>query len=160
MPQNIIAIIILLIVIVLYATEKLPLVLTSMLSMLAMYFSGILEFGDAFSGFANNATLMVIGMSIFGVAFSSTGLADLIGEKLGDFFSKHQMSEKKFVLLSSLVSAVLCTVMSPVLIVAIFMNIIDGLAGRPGATITRRNTVLPMSQAGTAGASMTIIRTM
>ncbi len=157
MSQSVIAIIILVAVIILYATEKIPLVLTSMLSMLAMYFSGILEFGDAFGGFANNATHMVIGMSIFGVAFSSTGLADLIGEKLGEFFSKHQMSEKKFLTLGTILSAVLSTVISPVLIVAIFMNIIDGLASQKGSVITRRHTVLPLSQAATAGASSTII---
>ena len=106
MSQNVIAIIILLLVIISYATEKLPLVLTSMLSMLAMYFGGILEFGDAFSGFTNNATLMIIGMSMFGVAFASTGLADLIGEKLGSFFAKHRMSEKAFLLIGSVICAI------------------------------------------------------
>lgn len=157
MRQDILAVVILLAVIVLYATEKIPLVMTAILSMLAMFFTGILSFQDAFCGFSNNATMMVLGLSIMSLGLSETGVVDLLGKWLTRVFTKNNFSERAFILLGCLITAGLCMFVGPVLIVAIFMSIIDSVASQPGARITRRNTTLPISMAATCGANMTNI---
>ena len=153
-----ITLIVLLVVIVLYATEKLPLTLTAILSMLSVYFLGVLTFAEAFSGFANNAFIMVIGMSFFASAFSSTGLIDLIVHGLEKLFLGNKgLSEKKFILLAGIISAVMSMFLNPMLVTTIFMNIIDIMAVQPNSKITRRNTTFAISVASVYGSMFTSI---
>lgn len=65
--------------IVLYATEKFPLSVTTILAMLAMVYTGVLTPAQAFSGFASTATLLLIGIAILGEAVLSSGLSGSIG---------------------------------------------------------------------------------
>ena len=73
MSQSTIAIIIILIITVLYATEVFPLAVTSLLAMSAMVVTGIIDWTEAFSGFSSSIVLMLIGVCIIGEAFFTTG---------------------------------------------------------------------------------------
>jgi len=153
-----ITLVVLIAVIILYATEKLPLALTAILSMLSVYFLGVLTFSEAFSGFANNAFIMVVGMSFFASAFSSTGLIDLIIKGLEKMFVGNKgLTEKKFILLSGVISAVMSMFLNPMLVTTIFMNIIDAMAVQPNSKITRRNTTFAVSVASVYGSMFTSV---
>ena len=54
---DIFTVVVLCAVIVSYAVGKIPLVITAMLSMLTLYFTGIISFQEAFSGFSNDAVM-------------------------------------------------------------------------------------------------------
>ena len=82
MSQSTIAIIIILIITVLYATEVFPLAVTSLLAMSAMVVTGIIDWTEAFSGFSSSIVLMLIGVCIIGEAFFTTGLAESLGNML------------------------------------------------------------------------------
>ena len=145
-------------VIVSYAVGKIPLVVTAMLSMLALYFTGIISFQEAFSGFSNNAVMMLIGMQMLGLALSDNGIVDILSRWITDFFTrKAHLSEKHFILISGVLAAGLSTVLNPTLVVLMFMEIIDGLAAQPGSQFTRKHTYLPLCIASTYGALFTSI---
>ena len=153
-----VTLVVLLAVMILYATEKIPLVLTAILSMLSVYFLGILSFSEAFSGFANNAFIMIVGMSFFASAFCSTGVIDLLVTGLQKLFLGNKaLTEKKFILLSGILSAVMSMFLNPMLVTTIFMNIIDAMAAQPKSKITRRNTTFAVSVASVYGSMFTSV---
>ena len=158
--SEIITLAVLLIAIVLFVSEKIPLYLTAMLAMLAMLFAGILDFKTAFSGFANNATFMLIGIGMIGYALNSTGCVLVLSNFLNKLFlnknGKH-ISEKAFILISSTLCALLSAFLNPVLVVSIFMSICDALAIAKGSGITRKNTYMPLAVAGAYGSQLTSI---
>ena len=79
MSQSTIAIIVLIVAVILFATEKLPYPLLPFWQCLVMVFTGILTPAQAFSGFSSTATLLLIGVTIIGGIFTS-GLVDKLGK--------------------------------------------------------------------------------
>lgn len=158
MGQDIIGLIILLLALVSYALNKIPMVLTAMLSMLAMYLLGILEFAEAFSGFSNNVTMMVLGMGLIGVALSQNGVMDIVSNKLNKMFSgDSKLGEKQFLLIAGGIIGLASTILNPTLMVMLFLEIVDGMAARKGSPISRKNCYMPMVTASTAGCCFTSI---
>jgi sodium-dependent dicarboxylate transporter 2/3/5 len=66
METSTIGIIVLICVIILYLTEVIPLAVTALLSCIAMGAFGASSYKAVFSGYSNDVTLMIIGMSIVG----------------------------------------------------------------------------------------------
>lgn len=158
MRPDIFTVVVLCAVIVSYAVGKIPLVITAMLSMLTLYFTGIISFQEAFSGFSNNAVMMLVGMQMIGLALSDNGIVDILSRGITNFFTKKaHLSEKHFILISGVLAALLSTVLNPTLVVLMFMEIIDGLAAQPGSQFTRKNTYLPLCISSTYGALFTSI---
>lgn len=158
MGQDIIGLIILLLALVSYALNKIPMVLTAMLSMLAMYLLGILEFAEAFSGFSNNVTMMVLGMGLIGVALSQNGVMDIVSNKLNKMFSgDSKLGEKQFLLIAGGIIGLASTILNPTLMVMLFLEIVDGMAAREVSPISRKNCYMPMVTASTAGCCFTSI---
>lgn len=158
MRPDIFTVVVLCAVIVSYAVGKIPLVITAMLSMLTLYFTGIISFQEAFSGFSNNAVMMLVGMQMIGLALSDNGIVDILSRGITNFFTeKAHLSEKHFILISGVLAALLRTVLNPTLVVLMFMEIIDGLAAQPGSQFTRKNTYLPLCISSTYGALFTSI---
>lgn len=158
LSPDVFVVIILILALISYALNKIPMVITAMLSMLIMYFSGILEFGDAFSGFSNNVTMMVMGVGIIGLALSQNGLMQVVSKLLNKLFTgEKKFGEKGFLMVAGLLIAALSTVLNPTLIVLLFFEIIDGLAADPTNPIQRKNCYNPMVTASTAGCMFTSI---
>ena len=148
-----IALIIMAVTIVLYATEKIPLAVTALLSMLAMAFAGCISFSEAFAGFSNTATLMIIGAGIIGEAVFTTGLADRIGRLI---MRMDRLTETRFVLLAVTVSAILAAMMNAMIGMAIFMPIISAISAKTDGHITRKNTYLPIAIAAVFGGNLAV----
>ena len=158
MSKELITSIILVITFISFIMEKIPLVVTALAAMLAMYFTGILSFNEAFSGFSNNVVLMLIGTQIIGAALTQNGLSQFVLRALTRLFNgKHRLTEKQFILLSGLLIALLSTVVNPTLMVLLFCNIVDELSQKKEYGITRRNTYYPLAVASVAGCMFTSI---
>ena len=154
METSTIALIIMVISIILFATEKIPLAVVALLSMLAMAFSGCITYQEAFSGFSNTATLMIIGMSIISSAFFTTGLS----KKIGNYFlGLKNLTENRFVIILIIMGLVLSGPLNGLIVMAIFMPIIDSIATETEGKITRKNTYLPLGIAAVFGGNLTCI---
>lgn len=152
--ESTIGIIVLVVALVLFAIPKIPLAVTAMLSMLSMGFMGIIPWSTAFSGFANTATLMILGMMIIGGAFFSSGLAT----KLGDFLYKFvRVSEKWFVVGVLTIGCLLCVFLNGALVFALLAPIIDSITSQSGGKLTRKQAYMPLGIAGAIGNNITTI---
>ena len=80
-----ITIIILLIAVVLFVTEKLPVNLTILLTMVSLVLLKIVSPADAIKGFASTTILMLIGVMIVGSALFETGVCDMLSQKVVQF---------------------------------------------------------------------------
>lgn len=154
MSISTIAIIIAVITVILFASEKLPLSVVAILSMLAMAFTGCITFTEAFSGFSNTATLMIIGTGIIGEAFFTTGLSEKMGNA---FLSMKNVNEKNFIILAVLMSFVLSTFLNALIVMALFMPIIDVIAAQSKGEFTRKNTYLPIGIAAVFGGNLSVV---
>ena len=72
MSTSTIALIILVVTIILFASGKVPLSVTAVGAALAMGICGVIPFTSAFAGFASDVTMMVIGSMIIGEALFET----------------------------------------------------------------------------------------
>ncbi|MBE5940681.1 MAG: SLC13/DASS family transporter [Lachnospiraceae bacterium] len=154
MENSTIALIIALVTIILFAIDKIPLAITSILAMLAMAFSGCISYQEAFSGFSNNATLFVIGISIISESFFSTGLTD----KLGEWFLKNEkLNEKTFLIFAVIIGTFLSSVLNGMVIMALFIPIVNALAEKTNGKITKKNTYMPISFAALLGGNLSVI---
>lgn len=154
MEQSTIAIIIMVLTIILFVTEKLPLAVSSMLSAFAMAVTGCISYEDAFAGFANTATLAVIGLSIIGESFFTTGLADKVG---GLFLRMKNMTERRFIVLVAIASCLISGLLNGLIVIAMFMPIIDSVAAKSGGRIKRKNVYLPAGIGAVFGGNLSNI---
>lgn len=82
MASSTIAMIILVAVIILFATELIPLPVTAVSACLAMGIFGVIPYNTAFAGFGNDVVVLVVGAIIIGESLFETGAARAIGEGL------------------------------------------------------------------------------
>ena len=153
MTPNIIAILIIAGALVLYLFPKIPVWVTTVLAALAMVYFGILDFGGAFAGFGNAATLLIIGMMIMGQACFTTGLADRLSKMAGRFAK----SEKIFVMALLIVGTVLAMFLNGALVVPLLMAVANVTIKNSNGAITRKGTYMPIAFASVLGNNLTAI---
>ncbi len=154
MAQSTLAILILAAALVLYAIPRVPLSVTTVFAMLAMAMSGIISYGEAFSGFSNPAVLLVAGMMIIGQACFSSGLAQRFGRLL---FKSVGTDEKRFMLLVFMAATVLAVFLNGALVVAMLMPIVDSVASQSEGRISRKQVYFPLGVASCIGNNLTTI---
>ncbi len=142
MESSTIAIIILIATLILYAIPKMPLSVTTILSMLAMVVFGVLDFSGVTSGFANNVVFLNAGMMIIGQAMVTTGLA----QRVGNLVTRVNIgrNERLCIMLVLVVSTVLSVFINGAITVSIMMPIIDAIVLKSGGAISRKQTYMPL----------------
>jgi solute carrier family 13 (sodium-dependent dicarboxylate transporter), member 2/3/5 len=154
MPQDVLSIVIILIAVILFATEKIPLAMTALLTSLTMAILGIISYSDSLSGFGSPTVMMVIGMIIVGKALFETGLAQLIGNSI---FTRVGNNEKKFLFAIIIIASVLSGFLSNTATVAMFMPIIASVAAQSKGKITKKNTFMALGFAAVLGGNTTLV---
>ncbi|NPV26469.1 MAG: SLC13/DASS family transporter [Firmicutes bacterium] len=154
MASSTIALIIMAVVIILYATEIIPLAVTSVAACLAMAIFKVIPFKDAFAGFGSDTVMLVIGMVVIGNALFETGVAKLIGTTIVRLVGTN---EKIFLVTVILVAAAISAFMSNTATVAMFMPVIATVAVSSGGLITKKNTYMALGIAAVAGGMCTLV---
>lgn len=154
MSQSTIAIIIIIVVMILYATEVFPLAVSSLLAMSAMVVTGILDWTEAFAGFSSPIVLMLIGICIIGEAFFTTGLAETLGNTLRKFAD---IKEKYFVAIVYTMAALMSAFLNASAVMAILMPVVDSLVFSTKGKISRKHTYLAMGIGSIFGANLSIV---
>lgn len=154
MTKSTIAIVILIVTVILFAMDKIPLCVTAILAMLAMAFTGVISYEEAFSGFSSNVVFMIIGMSMLSGAFFSVGLS----HKIGNFLMRFTyLGEKRFILILFILSVILGAFFNAMIVITIFAPIIDCVAMESGGSIKRKMCYLPMAIGSVIGGHATAI---
>ncbi|MDO4982718.1 MAG: SLC13 family permease [Eubacteriales bacterium] len=154
MEQSTVALIIAAIMALLFVTEKIPLAVTAMLAALAMYFTGILSFTEAMTGFTSSAVILLIGMMIMGIAFEQVGLADRLSALV---MKLSGTNEKKFAVIIIIITAVTASFLVSLVVVTVMMGIVNRAVENSDGRLTRKSIYMPLAISAIYGSTITSI---
>ena len=140
--------------IVLFATEKLPVDIVGLLLVVALIVTQILTVNQAVAGFGSDIILTIGGLFVLVGGLVKTGLVDLIGRRL-----QKVAGDSEFVLLTliMLTAAVASSFMNNTTTAAMLLPVVIGLANR--ANIAPSKLLMPMAFGTILGGSCTLIGT-
>lgn len=109
MSPIVIALIILLITIILFIWEPIPIAVTAILASIAYAYTGVIKVDAIFSAYNNSTNILLAGMMVVGSSLFHTGITDIIGKKMIQITGKN---EQNIILITLIVSCVLSSVCS------------------------------------------------
>ncbi len=149
-----ITIALLILAIVLFATEKLPVDIVGIVLVIALILTQVLTVQEGVAGFGNDVIITIGGLFILVGGLIKTGLVDLIGRKL-----YRVAGDNEFVLtaLIMLVAAASASVLKNTTTTAMFLPVIIGLAAK--AKVSPSKLLMPLAFGAILGGSCTLIGT-
>ena len=151
MSPAIITLIVLVVAIVLFVTDKLPMGLVAFIVPLSLYFLGIIEAKDIFASIVNANVILIVAMCVLGAAFFKTGLA----YKTSQMLLKYTKTEKSLMVVVFLLGGVMSGFVSNSGTVAVLLPIVTGIA--VGSKIKPIKLLMPLVFGATIGADISII---
>ncbi|RHK02436.1 SLC13/DASS family transporter [Acidaminococcus sp. AM05-11] len=146
-----ITLLLLLFVIILFVTEKLPLAVTSMIALITLVLTGVLSPKDAFAGFVDNNLILFVAMFIIGGAFFETGMAN----KTGGIVTKFAHSERELIVAVMTVTGLMSGFLSNTGTAAVLIPVVIGIAAKSG--FARSRLLLPLIFAAAMGGNLSLI---
>src|ERR671916_47957 len=146
--------VLLLIALVLFATEKIPIDVVTVLLVIGLVLTGTLSVGQAFAGFGNDIVITIAGLFILTGGLARTGVVDLVGRRLhrtaGD-------SEFRIAALIMFAAALCAAVMKNTTTTAMFLPVVLGIAAR--RNISPSKLLMPLAFGAILGGTCTLIGT-
>ncbi|RHW35095.1 SLC13 family permease [Oceanobacillus profundus] len=149
--EAIITLIVLVIMVFFFVTEKLPLALVSMSGAVLLATVGILDKKDVFISFGGSTIVLLASMMIIGSALFHTGIA----EKLSIWITKLTgTSENGIMIAVVLVSLLLSSIASGLGVVAMMLPIVMAMSMKAKISVSRQ--LIPLSFAASIGGNLTL----
>ncbi|HEV2704273.1 MAG TPA: SLC13 family permease [Pyrinomonadaceae bacterium] len=146
--------ILLFVALVLFATEKIPIDIVTILLVIALVLSGTLTAGEAFAGFGNDIVITIAGLFVLTGGLVKTGVVDVVGRRL------HRIAGGNAFRLASLVmfvAAACASVMKNTTTTAMFVPVVLGIAER--ARVQPSKLLMPLAFGAILGGTCTLIGT-
>jgi len=143
-----------LVAIILFATEKLRVDVIAILVLLTLALSGVVTAEQAFSGFASPAVITVWAVYIVSAGLFKTGVADIIGKNIARVAGH---SEPRLVAMIMLTCGTMSAFMNNIGAVAILLPAVMGIARQ--AKIPASRLLIPLAFSSLMGGNMTLIGT-
>lgn len=144
----------LMVAVVLFATEKLSVDVVTFLLLIVLVGSGILTSKEAFAGFSNEAVISLGAIFVISGALHSTGVLDLIG---GRILRISGTSETKLLFLIMAITAGVSAFMNNTTATAMFIPAVVALCKR--SNISTSKLLMPLAFASIMGGTLTLIGT-
>lgn len=149
-----VTLILLLLAVVLFATEKIPVDIVGILLVIALVMTNVLTVQEGLSGFGDNIIITIGGLFVLTGGLVKTGIVDLIGRRL------YRIAGNNVFLLTALimfVAAACASVLKNTTTTAMFVPVVLGLASR--AKIAPSKLLMPLAFGAILGGSCTLIGT-
>ena len=149
-----ITLILLLVAVVLFASEKIPVDVVGILLVIGLVMTNVLTIQEGLSGFGDNIIITIGGLFVLTGGLVKTGIVDLIGRRL------YRISGSNEFLLTALimaVAAICASVLKNTTTTAMFLPVVLGLAHR--AKISPSKLLMPLAFGAILGGSCTLIGT-
>jgi di/tricarboxylate transporter len=146
--------ILLLVALVLFATEKIPIDIVTILLVIGLVLTGTLNVSEAFAGFGNDIVVTVAGLFVLTGGLVKTGVVDLVGRRL------HRIAggnEFKLTMLVMFTAAACASVMKNTTTTAMFVPVVLGIAQR--ARVQPSKLLMPLAFGAILGGTCTLIGT-
>jgi di/tricarboxylate transporter len=155
MTQPVATILVLLLVaLVLFATEKIPIDVVTLLLVIGLVLTGTLNVSEAFAGFGNDIVITIAGLFVLTGGLVKTGVVDLVGRRL------HRIAggnEFKLTTLVMFTAAACASVMKNTTTTAMFVPVVLGIAHR--ARVQPSKLMMPLAFGAILGGTCTLIGT-
>jgi di/tricarboxylate transporter len=146
--------VLLLIALVLFATEKIPIDIVTLLLVIGLVLTGTLNVSEAFAGFGNDIVITIAGLFVLTGGLVKTGVVDLVGRRL------HRIAggnEFKLTTLIMFTAAACASVMKNTTTTAMFVPVVLGIAQR--ARVQPSKLLMPLAFGAILGGTCTLIGT-
>lgn len=153
-PEILISFGIILMMIIGFVTEILPLSVTAFLGCLAFYVTGIIDKSTVFSGFSNDIIFMIAGTMIVGEAMFQTGAAQFIGKKI---IKAVGYDERRMIFVLVLAGGILSAFTSNSSVMAMFLPLIRSVAASSDGKIKAKHIVMPVGISTMVGGACTLV---
>lgn len=140
--------------VILFASEKISVDIVSIMVMCFLVLTGILTPMEGLSGFSNEATITVASLFVISAAMFQTGLVNIIGSKVTNFF---KINFTTGIVMTMVTVGVLSAFINNTPIVAIFIPILLGVSKK--LNISASKLLMPLSFASMFGGVCTLIGT-
>jgi len=149
-----ITLILLLVAVVLFATEKIPVDVVGILLVIGLILTGVLTAQEGLAGFGDNIIITIGGLFILTGGLVKTGLVDLMGRRLYRI-----TGDNEFLLITAimLAAAALAAFLKNTTTTAMLLPVVIGLADR--AKIAPSKLLMPLAFGAILGGSCTLIGT-
>ena len=144
----------LVIALVLFSTERIPIEVVSLLLVMALVLTRTLTASEAFAGFGNDIVITIAGLFILTGGLAKTGVIDLVGRRLHRTAGE---SGFRIVALIMFVAAACAAVMKNTTTVAMFLPVVLGIAAR--RNISPSKLLMPLAFGAILGGTCTLIGT-
>src|SRR5688500_9994211 len=144
----------LVVALVLFSAERIPIEVVSLLLVMALVLSQTLTAAEAFAGFGNDIVITIAGLFILTGGLARTGVIDLVGRRLhrtaGD-------SVLRMITLIMCAAAVFAAVIKNTTTTAMFLPVVLGIAAR--RNISPSKLLMPLAFGAILGGTCTLIGT-
>ncbi len=151
MEPTTITLLFLLFAIIMFATEKIPLAVTSMIVCIGLVVTGVLDVKTAFAGFIDSNVILFVAMFIVGGAFFETGMAN----KMGGIVTKFAKTERGLVAAIMVIVGLMSGVLSNTGTAAVLIPVVIGIAAKSG--FSRSRLLMPLVFAAAMGGNLSLI---
>ena len=148
------ALAILLIMLVLFVSNRLRLDLVALMGLLALTLSGLVTTSEALAGFADPVVLMIAGLFVVGAGLFQTGVADALGRRV-EAMAGATLAGLTAVIM--IVTALLSGFLSSTGTVAVMLPVVLAIARR--RQISPSRLLMPLAYAALLGGMLTLIGT-
>lgn len=152
--QIVIVLGLLFVALVLFAIERIPIEIVSIVLVMAMVLTNTLTVTEAFAGFGNDIVITIAGLFILTGGLAKTGVVDVVGRRLhrvaGD-------SEFRITALIMGAAALSAAVMKNTTTTAMFLPVVLGIAAR--RNISPSKVLIPLAFGAILGGTCTLIGT-
>jgi uncharacterized repeat protein (TIGR01451 family) len=149
-----IVIILLFVAVVLFATERIPIDIVTILLVIGLVVTGVLTAGEAFAGFGNDIVITISGLFILTGGLVKTGIIDVVGRRL------HRIAggrEFNLTVLVMLVAAASAAFLKNTTTTAMFVPVVLGMCMR--ARVPPSKLMMPLAFGAILGGTCTLIGT-
>lgn len=151
MEPSTLTIIILILAVISFLLEKIPVNMTVMLTMCALVLTGLVTPQEAVSGFASTTILMLIGVVIVGSALFETGVCD----KVAAVVTRYAKTERQMIMVILILASIMSAGLSNSGTVAVFIPIIMGITA--STDFSRSKLMMAAFLGSMAGGRLTLV---
>jgi di/tricarboxylate transporter len=154
MSPIVITLVLLLVAIILFATEKVPVDIVGLLLVMALVMTRVLTVQEAVAGFGNDIIITIGGLFVLVGGLAKTGVVDTLGRWMHRFAGDNTFVLTALIMASAALSA---SVLKNTTTTAMFLPIVIGIAGR--SRIPPSKLLMPLAFGAILGGSCTLIGT-
>jgi di/tricarboxylate transporter len=152
--QIVVVLALLVIALVLFGIERIPIEIVSILLVMALIITGTLTVTEGFAGFGNDIVITIAGLFVLTGGLAKTGVVDVIGRRLHRFAGEGEFRITAFIMAAAALSA---AVMKNTTTTAMFLPVVLGIGAR--RNISPSKLLIPLAFGAILGGTCTLIGT-